>query len=166
MATPTNLSAIAAPTAARTSGPGARRKTRVVSLQVLYEADSVGHDVEHTLRNRTEDAGLSGSSVEFAKDLVHGVLANRKKIDKIVSGFAPSWPIDQMAIVDRNILRIAVFEIVIGKTSPPKVVPATMYPPSAVCWTDETMAIRTPSMVLGFSVQAGSRDPFASSLIR
>ena len=121
MVTPTNVPAIGASTAARTSGPGARRKTRVVSLQVLYEADSVGHDVEHTLRNRTEDTGLSGASVEFAKNLIHGVLANRKEIDKIVSGFAPNWPIDQMAIVDRNILRIAVFEIVIGKTSPPKV---------------------------------------------
>ncbi|MCH7624902.1 MAG: transcription antitermination factor NusB [Chloroflexi bacterium] len=120
MVTPSNAP-VTAPTAARASGPGARHKTRVVSLQVLYEADSVGHDVDHSLRNRTEDTGLSGSSVEFAKDLVHGVLANRKEIDKIVSGFAPSWPIDQMAIVDRNILRIAVFEIVIGKTSPPKV---------------------------------------------
>lgn len=120
MVTPSNAPVIA-PTAARGSGPGARRKTRVVSLQVLYEADSVGHDVEHSLQNRTEDMGLSGSSVKFAKDLIHGVLANRKEIDKIVSGFAPNWPIDQMAIVDRNILRIAVFEIVIGKTSPPKV---------------------------------------------
>ena len=120
MVTPNNVPAID-PAAAKPSGPGARRKTRVVSLQVLYEADSVGHDVEQVLQGRTEDAGLSGPSVEFAKDLVHGVLANRKEIDKIVSGFAPSWPIDQMAIVDRNILRIAVFEIVIGKTSPPKV---------------------------------------------
>ena len=120
MVTPSDAPVIA-PKATRASGPGARRKTRVVSLQVLYEADSVGHDVEHSLRNRTEDMGLSGSSVKFAKDLIHGVLANRKEIDKIVSGFAPSWPIDQMAIVDRNILRIAVFEIVIGKTSPPKV---------------------------------------------
>ena len=120
MVTPTNVPGID-PAAAKSSGPGARRKTRVVSLQVLYEADSVGHDVELVLQGRTEDAGLSGPSVEFAKDLVHGVLANRKEIDKIVSGFAPSWPIDQMAIIDRNILRIAVYEIVIGRTTPPKV---------------------------------------------
>ena len=103
------------------AGPGTRRKTRVVALQVLYEADSVGHEVEQVLGGRIEDAGLSGPSVEFAKSLVHGVLANREEIDKIVSGFAPSWPIEQMAIVDRNILRIAVCEIVIGKTTPPKV---------------------------------------------
>ena len=120
MVTPTNASVIA-PAVAKSSGPGARRKTRVASLQVLYEADSVAHDVEQVLRERTGDAGLSGSSVKFAKDLVHGVLANRKEIDKIVSGFAPSWPIDQMAIVDRNILRIAVYEIVIDRTTPPKV---------------------------------------------
>ncbi len=66
---------------AKSSGPGTRRKSRVVALQVLYEADSVGHDVEQVLQDRIEGAGLSGSSVEFAKDLVHGVLANRKDID-------------------------------------------------------------------------------------
>jgi N utilization substance protein B len=104
-----------------TSGRGTRRKTRVVALQVLYESDSVGHDVEQVLEGRIEYAGLSGSSDKFARSLVHGVLANRKEIDKIVSGFAPSWPIEQMALVDRNILRIAVCEIVIGKTTPPKV---------------------------------------------
>ena len=120
MVTPTNAPVIAS-AVAKSSGPGTRRKTRVASLQVLYEADSVAHDVELVLRERTGDAGLSGSSVKFAKDLVHGVLANRKEIDKIVSGFAPSWPIDQMAIIDRNILRIAVYEIVIGRTTPPKV---------------------------------------------
>ncbi len=120
MVTPTNASVID-PAIAKTSGHGTRRKTRVVALQVHYEADSVGHDVEQVLEDRIEGAALSGSSVEFAKDLVRGVLANRKEIDKIVSGFAPSWPIDQMAIVDRNILRIAVFEIVISKTTPPKV---------------------------------------------
>ena len=120
MGTPTNVPVVS-PSVAKFAGPGTRRKTRVVSLQVLYEADSVGHDVEQVLGERTEEAGFSLSSVRFANDLVQGVLANRKEIDKIVSGFAPSWPIDQMAIVDRNILRIAVFEIVIGKTSPPKV---------------------------------------------
>ena len=120
MVTPGNAPVVD-PDVATHSGPGTRRKTRVVALQALYETDSVGHDIDLVLHDRIEDARLSGSSVEFAKSLVHGVLANRKEIDKIVSGFAPSWPIDQMAIVDRNILRIAVFEIVIGKTSPPKV---------------------------------------------
>ena len=120
MVTPTNAP-VKDPTVARASGPGNRRKTRVSALQVLYEVDSVGHDIERVLLDRIEVAGLSGPSVDFAKSLVHGVLANREKIDKIVSGFAPSWPINQMAIVDRNILRIAVFEIVMGKTTPPKV---------------------------------------------
>ena len=120
MVTPGNAPVVD-PDVSTHSGPGTRRRTRVVALQVLYETDSVGHDIDLVLHDRIEDARLSGSSVEFAKSLVHGVLANRKEIDKIVSGFAPNWPIDQMAIVDRNILRIAVCEIVIGRTTPPKV---------------------------------------------
>ena len=118
--TPTNALVIDS-TFAKSSGTGARRKTRVVALQVLYEADSVGHDVEQVLTDRIEGAGLRRSSEEFAKNLVHGVLANQKEIDNIVSGFAPSWPIGQMAIVDRNVLRIAIYEIIISKKTPPKV---------------------------------------------
>jgi len=118
--TPTNAT-VAGPAVSTFSGPGNRRRTRVVALQALYEADSVGHDIEQVLRDRIADAGLSRSSAKFAESLVRGVLANREEIDKIVSGFAPSWPIDQMAIVDKNILRIAISEIVMGKTTPPKV---------------------------------------------
>ena len=57
----------------------------------------------------------------FAHQLVDGVLENKAEIDKIISAFAPNWPIDQMAIVDKNILRVAIYEMVLGGETPPKV---------------------------------------------
>ena len=61
------------------------------------------------------------SAADFAHDLVDGVLANREKIDEMVSRFAPSWPISQLAMVDRNILSLAIFEMMLGSDTPPKV---------------------------------------------
>ena len=52
---------------------------------------------------------------------MRGVLANQPEIDKIIATYAPDWPISQMAIVDRNILRVAIFEILMGDDAPPKV---------------------------------------------
>jgi N utilization substance protein B len=87
---------------------------------VLYEVNSVGHDTEEVL-----DASLLDcphpSVAEFCRTLVKGVLANSEEIDKIISAFAPNWPIAQMALVDRNILRMAIFEIIMGHETPPKV---------------------------------------------
>ena len=58
---------------------------------------------------------------EFALDLIDGVLANREEIDKVVARFAPNWPISQLAMVDRNILSLAIFEMMLGHDTPPKV---------------------------------------------
>ena len=98
-----------------------RRKTRIIALQVLYEADAVRHDSSLVLERRTEEVSLSSSSESFADKLVRGVLENREEIDKIITEFAPSWPVGQMAIVDRNLLRLAIFEMLFGDETPPKV---------------------------------------------
>ena len=98
-----------------------RRKTRIIALQVLYEADAVRHDSSLVLERRTEEVSLSSSSESFADSLVRGVLENREEIDKIITEFAPSWPVGQMAIVDRNLLRLAIFEMLFGDETPPKV---------------------------------------------
>ena len=98
-----------------------RRKTRGVTLQVLCEVDSVRHDPRAVLDIRAAEEALSTPDEEFARGLVLGVLENLDEIDKIVTKFAPSWPINQMAVVDRNILRIAIHEIMIGVETPPKV---------------------------------------------
>ena len=104
-----------------TRGSTTRRKTRIVALQTLYEIDSVSHDSGLTLESRVENQPLPASAKAYAGSLVEGVLANRGEIDKIIVEFAPAWPIDQMASLDRNILRIAIYEMTLGGQTPPKV---------------------------------------------
>ncbi|MXY43917.1 MAG: transcription antitermination factor NusB [Dehalococcoidia bacterium] len=105
----------------RPSKAVSRRKARVIAVQVLYEVDGSDHEVEGALAARLDDAAVTPDGDAFTRKLVHGVLANRREIDKIISTHAPNWPIEQMAMVDRNILRVAIYEIVKAEETPPKV---------------------------------------------
>jgi N utilization substance protein B len=98
-----------------------RRRIRAAVLQVLYETDAVRHDYERALEDRLDALDLSEPDNAFARDVVHGVLANRDEIDKMIAKYASAWPVAQMALVDRNVLRIAIFEMMIGGDTPPKV---------------------------------------------
>ena len=104
-----------------TGFPSGRRMARIVALQVLYEADAVRHNPREILERRLQEESLPPLAEGFALDLIDGVLANREEIDEIVSRFAPSWPISQLAMVDRNILSLAIFEMMLGSDTPPKV---------------------------------------------
>ena len=98
-----------------------RRRTRAAVLQALYETDTARHDAAHALEDQMGFLDLDDSGRAFAHRIVDGVLANREEIDKIIAEFASAWPISQMAVVDRNILRIAVYEIMVGADTPPRV---------------------------------------------
>jgi len=100
---------------------GMRRKARVIALQSLYEIDATGHDVEAVLAHILADSGLSEENAVFARELVSGVIENKEKIDQNIQSFAPAWPIGQISVVDRNILRLAIFEILLDKRVPVKV---------------------------------------------
>ena len=100
---------------------GARRKARTLALQALYEVDSVGHEVRGTLTYLLAKEELSGENATFARELVNGVIQNRDMIDRNIQEFAPAWPIEQIAVIDRNILRLAIFEILLNNKSPVKV---------------------------------------------
>jgi len=100
---------------------GARRKARTLALQALYEVDSVGHEVQGVLTYLLAKEGLSEENVTFARELVNGVIQNRDIIDHNIQKFAPSWPIEQIAVIDRNILRLAIFEILLNNKAPVKV---------------------------------------------
>jgi len=100
---------------------GARRRARAIALQVLYEVDSVGHDVERALAHLLAEGKLSEENAAFARGLVSGVLKNKEKIDQHIKSFAPAWPVEQLSIVDRNILRLAIFEILLDNSVPVKV---------------------------------------------
>ncbi|MFH0914210.1 MAG: transcription antitermination factor NusB [Chloroflexota bacterium] len=100
---------------------GARRKAREVALQALYEIDSARHDAERVLGNLVASKELSSDNVEFARGLVGGVTGNKEGIDQYIRRFAPAWPIEQMGVVDRNILRLAIYEILLDNKVPVKV---------------------------------------------
>lgn len=98
-----------------------RRKARALALQVLFEVDSVEHPVEIALPRRLEaareeDEGTDRDPMppegeEFVRALVNGVVTQRDELDALIAKFAPEYPVDQLAIVDRNVLRLAFYEL-------------------------------------------------------
>jgi N utilization substance protein B len=90
-------------------------------LQALYEIDCTGHKVADVLSRRLEAEPLADGLREFAYAVVNGVLTHQAHMDELIQKYAPEWPLDQMAIIDRNILRIAIYEFAIGDETPLKV---------------------------------------------
>lgn len=97
-----------------------RRKVRIAVFQILCEIDSVHHDSSDVLARRVTSEQFSHSAEQFLRRLSGNVLDNLLEIDHIISTYAPSWPIRQMAIVDRNLLRMALYEMKFGDETPPK----------------------------------------------
>lgn len=97
---------------------GKRRKARVVALQSLFELDTVGHEPADCVARIAEEVSASKEITAYAQELVSGVMENQKRIDEIITEAAPAWPLDQIAATDRNILRLAIYEIVIDNKVP------------------------------------------------
>ena len=95
-----------------------RRKARVNAMQLLYELDCTRHSLENGLGHLLEKEKLSAEKSNFTINIVKGVLDNKQKIDGIIERFASAFPVQQMAVVDRNILRIAIFEIIFSEDTP------------------------------------------------
>lgn len=98
-----------------------RRRARRVTLETLYEYDIAHHPLDEVLQCRLEDSPMENAGVEFATFLIYGVVENQPEMDKLIARYAPEWPLDQMAVIDRNILRIAIFEFLIDGSTPIKV---------------------------------------------
>jgi transcription antitermination protein NusB len=99
---------------------GKRHQARELALKVLFQLEGTGDDTEEVLRYHALESGVSDDTANFARQLVDGVLANREKLDAIMSEASEHWKLDQMAKVDRIILRIAVYEIAIDRKVPTK----------------------------------------------
>jgi N utilization substance protein B len=100
---------------------GIRRKARISALQALYELDCTKHKVEETsVRLRARET-LAQKAPNFSEELVKGVLQHKSELDALIKKFAPAFPPEQMSIVDRNILRLAIFEILFNDKTPLKV---------------------------------------------
>lgn len=99
-----------------------RRQARQLALQVLYEVDVADHRPAIVMEQRLADlSNLPEEAIAFAHAMIKGVLEKSEELDDIISNVASDWPVDQMAIIDRNILRMALQEIQEGDT-PIKVV--------------------------------------------
>ncbi len=91
----------------------ARSKARKQTLDILFEADMRGIDPLDILQSRDiQEEGVGARPTrEYTKVLIAGVGAHRRKIDELISTYAQGWDMDRMPRVDRNILRLAIYEI-------------------------------------------------------
>lgn len=100
-----------------------RHLLRTVALQSLFEWD-FNHGQENldeiVDRMLGEFAGGADDS-DFAKQLIKGVIEHQEEIDKIIAETAPEWPLDQITNIDRNVLRLGIYELMFTKETPPKV---------------------------------------------
>jgi len=100
---------------------GTRHKARTIALQALYEVDAAARRPETVAERLLSETNLSEENKEFVRSLVSGAIRNKDEIDGHIRRFAPAWPVDQIATVDRNILRLAIFEILFDNKVPVKV---------------------------------------------
>lgn len=99
----------------------ARTKARGIALQVLYEYDIAGHPPGQAIQDRLLYEPLEDNLVNFVNQIVQGIIPIIERLDKLIALHAPEWPMDQVAIIDRNILRIALWEFAVAKCTPIKV---------------------------------------------
>ena len=98
-----------------------RHQARVSALQALFEIDCAGHNPTTVIERRLHDVPLPEAGADFARDLVQGVSQHQEELDALVGQYAPEWPVDQIATIDRNILRLAIYEILMRDDTPVKV---------------------------------------------
>jgi N utilization substance protein B len=90
---------------------GERRKSRTIALQVLYEWDCCRHASDHAFAYLLKSTSASPQTLKYSRLIVDGVIHDIESIDRAIGEFAPLFPLNQLAAIDRNILRIAIWEI-------------------------------------------------------
>lgn len=98
-----------------------RTRARAVALQVLYETDLSNHLPGDVFKTRLEENELAEEHAEFARKIIFGVHPLREELDNVIAKYAPEWPLDQIAAIDRNIIRMACWEFAIWRETPTKV---------------------------------------------
>jgi N utilization substance protein B len=98
-----------------------RTRARALALQVLYEIDIVNHPPAEIFKLRLEESPLSDDLAEFARQIIFGILPVASTLDQLIAKYAPEWPFDQLAPIDRNILRMALWEFAVFGETPLKV---------------------------------------------
>jgi len=98
-----------------------RTKARSVALQVLYELDIADHNPQLVLAERLEESTLEPTLEDFVRQIVLGIWAMVEMLDGLISKHAPEWPLEQVATIDRNIIRISLWEFAVYQKTPIKV---------------------------------------------
>jgi N utilization substance protein B len=98
-----------------------RTRARSLALQVLYEVDIAKHPPADIYKSRLEETPLSDELSDFARQIIFGVIPLTDALDQIIARYAPEWPLDQIAAIDRNILRMALWEFAVYHDTPVKV---------------------------------------------
>ncbi len=99
-----------------------RRRARSLALQALYEIDCVGHPSEEVIaRHLEENLTLGAEAAAFLREMVLGTLAAAPLFDRWIAECAPEWPVEELAVVDRNIIRLALWEFAVSEATPVKV---------------------------------------------
>ncbi len=98
-----------------------RRQARILALQALYELDTTDHPASDVIAHRLEDEPLPPEGEAFLRFLVSTVIQHREQLDALIHEYAPTWPVSQIAVVDRNVLRIALVELSEASGTPTKV---------------------------------------------
>lgn len=100
-----------------------RHLARTIVLQSLYNWDfnQRKDNLETILEETKKEFAPNFDDKNFSKELILAIKENLLKIDKIITEYAPEWPIEQITIVDRNVLRIGIYELVFNKDMPAKV---------------------------------------------
>jgi N utilization substance protein B len=96
-----------------------RRRARHVALQALYENDAVRHPIGAVVERLSHAEELPPAAAELARGLVAGVAARQAEIDAQIAAAAPTWPLAQMARVDKNVLRLAIYEAFVDNAAVP-----------------------------------------------
>jgi transcription antitermination protein NusB len=98
-----------------------RTRARSLALQVLYEVDIANHPPADVFKSRLEETPLTDELAEFARQIIFGILPITTELDQLIARYAPEWPFDQIAAIDRNILRMALWEFAVFHETPLKV---------------------------------------------
>lgn len=96
-----------------------RRRARILAFQTLYEADLSGHPPGDVLQRLRGELRASAAAFDYARELLAGVVRHRREIDNWIARLASAWPIAQMSAVDRNLLRLGLFEALYNSTTIP-----------------------------------------------
>ena len=98
-----------------------RTRARSIALKALYEIDLTDHSIESVLEHLFSHAEIEQRHLDFASQIVHEITPIREELDSFIAQHAPEWPIDQISIIDRNLVRIALWEFAVSELSPVKV---------------------------------------------